>query len=147
MTWIFTSLAFFGLLIQSIKEIVGERIQERLYTIKLYSLFFVSGIFVMIFVIFCLTGAGNFIAKKLWLPKVVESQREVFESSLEIIKNDGWRDDQLGIKEKLEDKEKYRKMNFETANERISQIENLFELPIGYADSKNRIENIKPYFK
>jgi len=147
MTWIFTSLASLGFIIQVLKEIFGERIQERLHTIKFYSLFFVFGMIIMIFVISGLTRAGNFIAKKIWLPKVVESQREVFKSSLDIVENNGWRNDQLNIKEKLEDKERYRRINLETTNERISQVEKLLELPKASNDLKDRIETIKPYFK
>lgn len=105
MTWIFTLLALSGLLLQVYKEIWGKEIKERTHEIKFYLKFFFQSLIVMVIVVFSLTWVGNKIAKQKWLPRIVKSQKEVFKAAQSIVENDGWREDQLQIKNTLDNPE------------------------------------------
>lgn len=147
MTWIFTFLAIVGVLIQVYSVIFCHNLQERLYSSKYYASFFAIGIIFMAFVVFFLGCFGKFIARKQWFPVVISEYKEAFELSMFIIENDGWRKDQLEIKDKLSDSEKYRDANYKQADEIISIIEKILELPRKDNDLTIRGERIKKYFK
>lgn len=147
MTWVFTSLVLIGLLIQVFREILGQSMPERLYTTKFYLLFFAACFVLMSLSLFLLAGLGNWIAKKSWLPAIIESQKEIFHSSLFIVEHDGWREDQLHIKDKLANPEQYRVTNLKTAEERISQIEKLLDLVKTSDDLHARTQQLKPFFR
>ena len=81
MTWIFTLLALSGLVIQTLKEIFGEKIPDRLHRIRFYCYSFFIGIFVMVGVVVCLAKVGHKIAKKRWQPVIIENQKNLLLSS------------------------------------------------------------------
>lgn len=145
--WIFSLLALFGLLLQVLREIYAETIPERLYKIRHYYLFFILTFLIMCAVVPVLTGMGQAIAKQKWLPKIIQSQGEVFQQANFIIDHDGWREDQLELKAKLDDPQKYININFQQADKSISQIEKLLELRNLQKDRKEKIENLRKYFK
>jgi hypothetical protein len=64
-----------------------------------------------------------------------------------IIEHDGWRADQLNVKDALADPTSYRRANFETAQNRVAQIEKLLDLTFDDDDLKLRVERLKPYFE
>ena len=146
-TWVFTILAIIGLVFQAAKEILGDSIPERLHSTRYYSVFFFVGLFAMVVLVWGLSALCSMIARPIWLPKVVKSQREVFEITDSIIANNGWRDDQLANKDSLKNPEKYRTANFETVEKHLSQLERLFDLRKkkkgNYTD---RIQLIRPFF-
>lgn len=43
----------------------------------------------MVLAVWFLTGFGNWIARRAWLPVVVENQRQLFRSSLFVVEHDG----------------------------------------------------------
>ena len=108
---------------------------------------FAIGILLMCMIVIGLTAVGNCIARTLWMPKIIESQRELFQSSQFIIEHDGWREDQLSNKEIIQTKDIFKQKNYETANDRLEQIEKLLEMPKTDGDLKERLERLKPYFK
>lgn len=147
MTWTFTSLALFGLLFQVAGEIFGRDVPERIHRARFYLLFFVIGSLSMVLAVWFLTGFGNWIARRAWLPVVVENQRQLFRSSLFVVEHDGWREDQVSVKDKIEHPQSYKDENLKTASNRISQIEKVLDLPQSPDDLKTRIERLKPYFR
>ncbi|MBI2366915.1 MAG: hypothetical protein HYV01_18225, partial [Deltaproteobacteria bacterium] len=98
-------------------------------------------------VVFVLTAIGNRIAKHTWLPVIVAKMTEAYTQSHFIVEHDGWRPDQLNVKDTLGDPTSYRRTNFATAENRVAQIEKLLDLPSGGLDLKLRVERLRPYFE
>jgi hypothetical protein len=99
MTWLFTSLALIGLVIQVFKEIFGGEIADRLHRPKIYLLFFLVGLVAMVWAVWLLSSCGKWIAKRNWFPEMIKIHREMFESSLFIVEHGGWREEQLPTKD------------------------------------------------
>ena len=143
-TWVFTGLALFALLLQIFAEICGEDWPQRKHTRQYYVWFSIIGCILVAGFVWLLTIVSYQIAKPIWWPKIVQEEAEGFKSVTFLLEHDGWRPDQLNLKEKLP--ESYRLVNLEATKERISQIEKLLELPLENADIPTRIARLKPYF-
>ena len=146
MTWIFTLLALGGIFIQVILQIMGEQVPERLHGLMHYVYFSGSLLVAMTVLVIGLSTFGNWYARRTWLPEVVSKTKESYMQAEIIIANDGWRQDQLVVKDTLQDKERYRKANFDNTEKHITQIERLFELPESTTNLESRIDRLKPYF-
>jgi hypothetical protein len=147
MTWIFTGLALVGLLLQIFGEIWSDRFPGRQYTIRFYAWFSLASLLAVVAVVFVLTAIGNRIAKRTWLPVIVSKMTEAYTQSRFIVEHDGWRADQLNVKDTLADPTSYLRANFETAENRVAQIEKLLDLPYDGDELKLRVERLKPYFE
>ena len=146
MTWMFMGLALAGVLIQVLRLIFDDRLAERLHGPWFYALAAVAGVFAVAALVIGLAFTGNKIAKAFWLPKIIESQRELFQSSAFIVEHDGWREDQIPVRQDLQNKEFYRQKNYETVNNRLGQIERLLDLPNSSGDLTERLKKLGPYF-
>ena len=141
--WVFSLLALFGLLFQVLREIHAATIPERLYKAYQYYLFFIAGVLIIcVILVPILTGIGQIIAKYQWFPKIIQSQREAFHQASFIIGHDGGRKDQLELKEKLDNQQKYVDINYQEADEYILQIEKLLEIENSPAEREKKIENL-----
>lgn len=147
MTWIFTGLALIGLLLQIFGEIWSDRLPSRQYTIRFYAWFSVASLLAVIAIMFVLTAIGNRIAKRTWLPVIVAKMTDMYTQARFIIEHDGWRADQLSVKDTLPDPTTYRRANFDTTKGRVTQIEKLLDLPSNIVELKLRMERLKPYFE
>jgi magnesium-transporting ATPase (P-type) len=144
-TWTFTSLALVALLLQIFAEVCGESWPQRKHSKLYYFWFSVLGLLLICGLVWLLTICSYRIAKTIWWPKIVQSETELFKSATFLVEHDGWRPDQINLKDKLP--ESYRTVNLEAANENISQIEKLLELPSGNADISTRISRLKLIFE
>ena len=129
MTWLFTGLTLLGLLVQVGVAVWGNHIDERIHTTRLYVGLFVFVLIVGVALVPLLTAVGNRVARRSWLPQVIENQKEVYKAARFVIEHDGWREDQLAVKGTLPDPERYRTANLETATRQVEQIEKLLEAP------------------
>lgn len=146
LSWVFTSVGFLGLLLQVYKEIFADKIIERKYKARFYSKFFVLGFMAMVGIVYILSVTGKAVARQIWQPRIVNSQKEGFELSSFITKHNGWRKDQLGVKDKLDDPKKYIEANIKTAEGNILQIEKLLDIRARTNSLPERIEELNKYF-
>lgn len=147
MFWVFAILALTSLLLQAYKEIIGNKLKERLYSTKFYTFFFIVGIIIMVLITFILVKTGNKLTRFKWVPVIIESQKGVFARSYDIIKNNGWRNDQLPLKDKLDNSEHCIKTNWGTVDSDFSQIEKLLEIKTEQSISlQKRMEILNKYF-
>jgi hypothetical protein len=146
-TWIFTGLALVGLVLQIFGEIWSDRFLGRQYTIWFYAWFSLASLLAVVAVVFVLTAIGNRIAKRSWLPVIVAKMTEAYNQSRFIVEHDGWRADQLNLKDALSNPTSYRRANFETAENFVAQIEKLLDLPSDGNDMRLRVERLRPYFE
>ncbi|HXH21971.1 MAG TPA: hypothetical protein VNN10_08065 [Dehalococcoidia bacterium] len=147
MTWLFTGLTLLGLLVQVGVAIWGNHLAERIHTTQFYVVLFVLMLAFGVALVPVLTSVGNRVARRAWLPQVVENQKEVYKAASFIIEHDGWREDQLVTKDTLPDPERYRTANLDTATRQVEQIEKLLELAPCSADLRARLNAIKPFFE
>ena len=68
MSWLFTGLALFGLLLQLLAEIFSDRLPPRLYGGCTYIVVSAVSVIAALFLVLALTTIGNRIAKRQWLP-------------------------------------------------------------------------------
>ena len=94
-----------------------------------------------------LTAAGNRLARRSWLPHVIENQKSVYNAARFVIEHDGWREDQLAVKETIPEPERFITANLETATRQVEQIEKLLEAPPRSQDLRARLDGIKPFFE
>ena len=147
MNWLFTLVALIGLALQLGAEIWGGQLPERRHEAKSYVWCTVGGVVAVATLVWLLTLAGNRVARSIWWPKIIASQAEAFESSVFVVEHDGWRKDQLTIKDTLSaaDAERHRSANLSHAEDRVAQIEKLIEVrPEG--DLGARIARLRPLF-
>lgn len=147
MTWIFTSFALIGLLIQVGSKIWGYGLAQRLYSTWFYVSLFVIAVVISILLVVPLTAAGRRIAMRYWLPTIVEKMTEAYSQARFIVDHDGWRQDQLNVKDTLSDAARYQQANFDSATKTIAQIEKLLEIPSDTTDLKRRMEKLRPYLE
>jgi len=145
-TSLFVALAVVATLLQSMAEIVGDRLPERTHGLPAYVMFFLGGVALDVGIVRGLAWLGRKLARRRWWPEVLRSQRAVFVAAREIVFNDGWRDDQLEIKDKLDDQQKYREANWDAAERSIGRIEQLLELPPCGEDAKGRLARLAALF-
>jgi len=146
LSWVFTSVGFLGLLLQVYKEIYADKIIERKYIARFYFKFFVLGFVAMVGIVYILSVTGKAVARQIWQPRIVNSQREVFELASFITKHNGWREDQLDVKDRLDDPKKYIEANTKTAEDNILQIEKLLGIKARTNSLPERIERLNSYF-
>jgi hypothetical protein len=146
MTWIFTSLALIGLLIQVIVLIWGENISNRLYNARIYFMEFCIGFISMVILVYSLTTAGNYIARNRWLPKIVSDHKEMYNRAKFIIEHNGLSEDHVMNKESQIDSLKNIQANFQEADRYLTQIENILDIPPNKTDRQVRIERLKHFF-
>lgn len=147
MTGLFTGLTLLGLLIQVGVAIWSNHIEERIHTTWFYIVLFVAVLAVGVALVPLLTAVGNRVARRSWLPQVVENQKEVYKAASFVIEHDGWREDQLPVKATLADPERYRTANLETVARQVEQIEKLLEVASRSKDLRPRLDGIKPFFE
>ena len=147
MTRLFTGLAYIGISIRAVSMIYGFNLKKRIYNTEFYMRFFVTGFTATAFIVFCLFCFGKFISRKKFLPVLAEAYKENFQQAIVIIENDGWREDQLLLREKTLDHRKIKSENYFQAKKVINIIEDLIDLPNGSGDLKARAEKLKEYFK
>ncbi len=145
-TSLFVALAVVATLLQAMAEIVGDRLPERRHGLPAYVLFFLVGVALDVGIVRGLAWLGRKLARRRWWPEVIKSQSAAFVAARAIVLNDGWRDDQLELKDKLDDQQKYREANWEAAERSIAQIERLLELPPRGEHAKARLARLAVYF-
>lgn len=144
----FVALAVLGLLAQAFKEIAGPAIPDRLYSVKSYSWFFGLGILATTWIVWLCSASAKLVARPLWLPITVQGQRDLYSSVEQIVNNDGFLNEQArlkGTKDELSQSDKER--NFKNAEQRMSQIEDLLDLPKTPDSLVERLKRVDPYFK
>ena len=103
--WSFTIVALCGILLRLAAEISDW--PSRSHSWKYYIIFCAGCVFVVVILMSVVTVVGKRIARSHWEPKVIELQREHFESVKLLVERDGKSDDmkvvnqQLGLLEKL----------------------------------------------
>lgn len=147
MTWAFTAVAGIGMVAQFVKLGILYDLPERNYGATTYSFFFGLGIIVVFIALLAVGKIGYWIAKKRWLPKIVEGQEPLYQSAKFILEHEGWREDQWEKRAGLSDKEKYVAANMDTACKYLNQIEDLFDCPSGHLESKDRIRQLARFFQ
>lgn len=112
-----------------------------------YVLFFAVGAVLMMGIGFVLRKLCMAQARKSWFSKLRNQMRETYESSLFIIENDGWRPDQVEVKETLNNPEMYRNANFESADSRIATLQKVFDIPDVSGDRRPKIATLREIFQ
>jgi hypothetical protein len=144
---VFHNVDALGLLVQVVAAIWGNHIEQRVHTPCFYILVFVVVLAAGVGLACLLTASGRRLARRFWLPRMVESQREVYKDAMFIIEHDGWREHQLAVKSTLPDPERYRTANLEAATQHIDQIEKLLDAPSRSTKLRTRLDEIKPFFE
>jgi hypothetical protein len=149
MTWLFTGLALLGLLVQVVAAIWGNHIEQRVHTPCFYILVFVVALAAGVALARLLTAAGRRLARRFWLPRIVESQREVYKAARFTIEHDGWRENQFAAQGTLPDpeRERLRTANLKQATEHVEQIEKLLDVRSSLTELMTRLDRIKPFFE
>jgi hypothetical protein len=145
-TWIFTGVAVLGLVLQAVKEIFGRNIPDRMHSVGCYVWFFFGGVVAMMLVVWGLTALARIIARPFWLPKVVDSQREVFSKAVYIVEHNGWRKEQYEKRNSVQNGERLRAANYESVEKSLRQVEKLLDLPRRTGEFGKRIGVLRRYF-
>ncbi len=143
---LFIGMATLGLLIQIPLAIYEDNFRKSGFSKSQYWLVFIFIALVIAFLVMSTAAFAKRRAKKKWLPEIVQSQSTALEQAKDILAHDGWRTDQLNVKDTISDPEKYRSINFETAEKHVAQIEKLLEIKSHGNDLKDRIKKVESYF-
>lgn len=149
MTRIFSGLALFGLLIQTYSLIFAHQLSERIYNTSSYVIFFLVGFGIMIGVLYSLGILGKCIARRIWLPEIVQKQSESFQVAGEIIKNGGYRNDDLAnIEHRTNDqKRNLMEKHYKHCDEILARIEDLIDIRDLSKTRDEKYRNLEKYFK
>ena len=148
MTRYFTGLALTGFAIQGVSIILTGVIKDRLYSASAYAVIFVIGTVLCWPLAKIVAYLARPVARRAWVPEVVQGQLELYDQAVDILKNDGMRSDQLrnGNNFNQEDLARYRKANFDTVEKHLQQIEKLLELEPIKEGQKERLNHIGTIF-
>ena len=138
--WVFALFVVMGLSIQIIEKIFFPRLQEHIHTNNYYIFSFILILLIMLFFAFLLDKLAKSIAKKKWLPELVEKLREAYKQTSEIIENRGLERKQLDLTNKEQDLIEIIHNNYKRVDERLERIEKLLDIR---RKGKNREERIK----
>ena len=145
-TKIFVGLGFVGLVLQAVAIISDDTLPKRLHSKRFYITAFLIGLCLSCAGVWVLKNVGYHISRQIWLPKVIESQRQIFNNIKYVLEHDGWREDQLESKDKLTNSEKYRQDNYEQSEKYIYQIEKLLDMKPAVKELQTRVNNLEKYF-
>ncbi|MDO9099781.1 MAG: hypothetical protein Q7V53_03420 [Caldisericota bacterium] len=95
---LFATLAVVAIALQALAEVLGDALPDRSYGTSTYGVLLVGALLLTWLLVFMLAKLGRLLARREWLPEVIDSQRKSFEAAIEVILNDGWRHDQLAVK-------------------------------------------------
>ena len=90
---------------------------------------------------------SKLVARRKWLPILVNMMTSMFKSVLEISENDGLRKGQLILLKEGKNVERERKENCARANERLIKLEKLFDISPSTNGIKSRVMKLKVYFE
>lgn len=148
MDWIFSLVAVLGLIIQLWAEIWGSQLPDRLYTDSSYVRVAIATTILVGVSVWGLSVVGRRIARRSWLPTIVDGQRELFKAATETVFNDGLTPAELDHTQSLplDARERRRASNLADAEAQLSQIERLLE--ISHKDAlTDRVERLRPFFE
>ena len=148
MKWLFTSVAFIGLILQWSKEIWGASLPKRSHGTIYYISFSLISLVVVCLMVWMLTGVGNRIARWQWQPNIIRLQSELFEQAMFVVEHEGW--DANGWKTKdrfiaAGEAENYKVDNLKAADKNLGQIEKLLEIE-SLGDLHARVAKLQPFF-
>lgn len=147
LAWYFVIFALLGLVFRLISLLCENNIFcERKYSTKFYIKFSTAMLFIMFICVPVIGNIGIYAAKRKWVPLITQNQKDSFLQSKYIIEHDGLRKDQLKQKALLDDIGKYRKINYESAEESINQIEKLLEIKGISRKIEDRVKYLERYF-
>lgn len=78
-TWVFAILAAIGILAQIVKDLFLYDLPARTHGTGVYIRFICFALAAMAVLSWSLVMLGRFLAKRLWLPRMVESQRNAYQ--------------------------------------------------------------------
>ena len=139
---LFLCLAAIGLLLQSYSIINSDQLPNHQYYNRCYWVFLGAGVFISAVIVIGLSQLGKWLAKRKWMPLMIAKQKEVYSQAKDILDNDGYRSDQISQKDHMNDPEKYRTINLETAKSHITQIEDLLGVKKNSDDLKKRADDL-----
>jgi len=97
MNWLFWGIALIGVLIQAVAYVVNLPDRSPSTSAPTYAMVFAVSASVVIILIWLTTCAGYAIARRQWLPTIVDGQRDVFHLTEMLIRNDGLEDRHLAL--------------------------------------------------
>jgi hypothetical protein len=130
----FLLVALLPFLLQIGAEIAGDNLHARLHDVRVYIVLAAAGLLLVLAGVWILARVSRRLARRKWLPRVLEGQGDLVEQAAFIVSNDGFRREEYPhISEYSEAlKEERRIVNYQKAEEYISQVERLFEVrPVG----------------
>ncbi len=142
--WTFSSVALTALVLQIAAEIAGNRLPERSHGVALYIGVAMLGLPLMYGMVWLLSRLPRRLALRKWVPRVLEAQLGIFESAAFIILHDGIAEHEYPhLSEMTEPRNsEARALNYKTAEERLNQVERLFEVkPAG--SMSERVEALR----
>jgi len=144
LTWYFLTFALLGLVFRLVALVYENKvICERKYSNRFYMGFSFVMLFLMFICISIIGNIGRYTSKMKWFPKAIQNQKESFLQSKYIIEHDGLREDQVRQKNSISDIDKYRRINYESAEKAINQIEKLLEIKKSSTQLQDRIEYLE----
>lgn len=146
LNWYFIIFALLGLVFRLAALICDNNmLYERKCSTKFYIKFSTAMLFLMFICILIIGNIGSYTAKRKWFPLVMQNQKALFLKSKYIIEHGGLTEDQLKQKD-LDDIEKYRKINYESTEKNINQIERLLEIKEISRKIEDRTKYLELYF-
>ncbi len=148
MKWLFTFVAFIGLILQWSKEIWEASLPKRSHGTIYYLSFSLIALIVVCLMVWMLTGVGNRIARWQWQPDVVRLQSELFEQVKFVVTHEGWDANDWKTQDRIiaaGEAERYKVNNLKAADKNLRQIEKLLEVE-SLEDLHARVARLQPFF-
>jgi hypothetical protein len=143
MTWIFSSLALIGVILQAAATALP--LSDRLHPARTYWLVFVVSSAAVIVLLWLATWAGTVYARSVWLPQIVRGQSEAYERAAYAIAHNLVLPEHARVDPNSPQYEEIRRTGRETTEKYVRQIEELLEIdPLGNVEE--RVARLAPHF-
>jgi hypothetical protein len=126
----FAGVALLALVLQLGAEIWGNDLPERRYGTCVYTWTTVLGLLCVGVLAWALSRWSRHLARRIWIPRVIGPQLDLFDSAAFVVAHNGFRDDEVPHLAEYSEgyKGEQRAQNWKEADQRLRQIERLFDV-------------------
>jgi hypothetical protein len=146
MNWLFSGIALIGVLIQAVAYVVNLPDRSPSTSAPTYAMVFAVSASVVIILLWLTTCAGYAIARRQWLPTIVDGQRDVFHLTEMLIRNDGLEDRHLALLADDPQREPLIIDGRRRTGEYLTQLEDLLDITERSGTPPQRLDRLRATF-
>jgi hypothetical protein len=146
MNWLFSGIALIGVFIQAVAYVVNLPDRSPSTSAPTYAMVFAVSASVVIILLWLTTCVGYAIARRQWLPTIVEGQLDLFHLTEMLIRNDGLEDRHMALPADDPQREPLIIDGRRRIGEYLTQMEDLLDIAKRTGTQPERLDRLRRAF-